>query len=270
MAELIGLPFLRLALVGGLVVGGLCAFLGVQVVLRRIVFVGAALAQVSSAGVGLALCTGGNPSAISLAMTLAGALVFSLKSFERRVTRESLIGIGYAAGSACAVLLVAKSAHAEAHLLDVLSGNILTITPGQVWLMVFLSLAAVLVHFLFNKQFMFSAFDPETARACGFRSGLWDLLFFVILGTAISFAIRVVGTLLAFAFLVVPAVTALILSQRFAGIYSIAVGSAWLSTIAGLFLSYRFDLPTGPTIVAVSCALLIVAWLVSRYRDGES
>src|SRR3990170_452310 len=125
--------FLQTALIASLVVGAVCAYLGVYVVLRRIVFVGAALAQVSSAGVGLAMLAGQNPSLVSLAMTLGGVAAFSVKSKDRRTTQESLIGIGYAVASALAVLFVAKSAQGEAHMLDVLSGNILTVTPAETW-----------------------------------------------------------------------------------------------------------------------------------------
>src|SRR3989339_717834 len=195
--------FLQTALVASLIVGAVCAYLGVYVVLRRIVFVGAALAQVSSAGVGLAMCTGRNPSLISLVLTLGGVAAFSVKSKDRRTTQESLIGIGYAVASALAVLFVAKSAQGEAHMLDVLSGNILTVTSHEVWWMTGVGLAAVMLHALLSKQFLFSMFDPETAQASGIRAGWWDLLFFLILGIIISLAIRLAGTLLVFAFLVV-------------------------------------------------------------------
>lgn len=266
MSEVFTVPFLRVALAGGLIVGSLCAFLGVHVVLRRIVFVGAALAQVSSAGVGLALCTGANPATVSLALTLGGVAAFAVRFGNHRITQESIIGVAYALASALAVLFVAKSAHAEAHLLNVLSGNILTIAPGQVYLTAVLLSVTVLVWALFQKQFLFSAFDPETAKAHGIQVAFWDLLFYIILGVVISFSIRVVGTLLVFALLVVPAITALSLSQRFAGIYVLAVASAAVSTISGLVLSYKLDLPTGPTIVVFSGILFVAARIVSKLR----
>ncbi len=266
MSEVFTVPFLRVAFAGGLIVGSLCAFLGVHVVLRRIVFVGAALAQVSSAGVGLALCTGANPATVSLALTLGGVAAFAVRFGNRRITQESIIGVAYALASAIAVLFVAKSAHAEAYMLNLLSGNILTITPGQVYLTVFLFAVTVLMWSLFQKQFMFSAFDPETAKAHGIRVAFWDLLFYVILGIVISFSIRVVGMLLVFAFLVLPAVTALLLSQRFVGIYAFAIVSAAVSTVSGLLLSYKLDLPTGPTIVVFSGILLLASSIVSKLR----
>jgi ABC-type Mn2+/Zn2+ transport system permease subunit len=258
--------FMQTALLASLIVGAVCAYLGVYVVLRRIVFVGAALAQVSSAGVGLALLTGQNPSILSILLTLGGVAAFSAKSKDRRTTQESYIGIGYAVASALAVLFVAKSAQGEAHMLDVLSGNILTVTRAQVWLMAAVGAAAVALHTLFHKQFLFSAFDPETAQSSGIKSGWWDLFFFLLLGVTISLGIKLAGTLLVFAFLVLPAVTALLLSQRLGRIQTIAIGTASIATLGGLYASVRLDLPSGPTIVAFSFALLAVAWIISRFR----
>ncbi len=250
-------PFLQVALVGSVIVGAVCAYLGVSVVLRRVVFVGAALAQVSSAGVGLAMYAGKNPSLLSLVLTMGGVAAFSLKSRDKRMTQESYIGIGYAIAAALAVLFVAKSAQGEGHLLDVLSGDILTVTPAQVWLMAGVGAAVFVLHTAFYKQFLYSAFDPETAHASGFRAGWWDLFFFLMLGAVIAFSIRLAGTLLVFAFLVVPAVTALLLARSLARVRVIAVVTAILADIVGVYASVRLDLPMGPTIVAVMFAVLL-------------
>jgi ABC-type Mn2+/Zn2+ transport system permease subunit len=258
--------FLRTALMGSLAVGVVCAYLGVYVVLRRVVFVGAALAQVSSAGVGLAMLLGWNPSLLSLGLTLGGVAAFSIKPKDKRITQESFIGIGYALASALAVLFVAKSAQGEGHMLDVLSGDILTVTMSQVWMMIAFGLAAIAIHSLFLKQFLFSAFDAETAQASGIRSAAWDLFFFVILGVVISLSIRLAGTLLTFAFLVMPAVTALLFTQRTGRIFLVAIGAACIATIVGLSLSVKMDVPSGPAIAAVSFVLLAAAWVVSRFR----
>jgi ABC-type Mn2+/Zn2+ transport system permease subunit len=266
MSSIFNDQFMRTALIASLIVGAVCAYLGVYVVLRRVVFVGAALAQVSSAGVGLAMCIGKSPSLVSLLFTLGGVAAFSVKSKDRRTTQESLIGIGYAVASALAVLFVARSAQGEAHMLDVLSGNILTVTKEQVWWMAGVGSVAVTLHLLLAKQFMFSMFDAETAQASGIRAGWWDLLFFFILGVIISLAIRLAGTLLVFAFLVVPAVTGLLLSQRLGRICAIAVVSSSAATVAGLWASLRLDLPSGPAIVACLFGLLVVAWVISRFR----
>jgi ABC-type Mn2+/Zn2+ transport system permease subunit len=255
------------ALIGSLIVGGICAYLGVYVVLRRIVFVGVALAQVSSAGVGLAVLTGQNPSLMSILMTLGGVAAFSVKARDRKVTQESYIGIGYALAAALAVLFIAKSAKGEGDMLELLKGDVLTIVPADIWWMAGAAVVVLAIHTLFHKQFLFSAFDPETAEACGIKSSRWDLLFFVMLGVIIALSIKLVGTLLVFGFLVLPAVSALLLSQHLGKIYAVAICSSVIATVLGLYASMRLEMPSGPTIAAVSFILLVVAWIISKFKD---
>jgi len=264
--EVFAAPFMRTALITGLIIGGVCAYLGVHVVLRRIIFVGAALAQVSSAGVGLALLAGLSAPLMSLLFTLGGVAAFSLRGRNRATSQETFIGLGYALASALAVLFVAKSAQGEAHMLEVLSGNILTVAPAQLWGAAGICLAAVALSTLCHKQLLFSAFDPETAQASGLRVGLWDLMFFVILGVVVAVAMRLAGTLLVFAFLVLPATTGLLLCRQLGRIYAVAVAAALVATAAGLYASFRLDLPTGPAIVACSALLLLLAWAIARLR----
>lgn len=266
MTDLLAAPFMRTALLAGLTLGGVCAYFGVHVVLRRIVFVGAALAQVSSMGVALGLLCGLNPSLTALVLTLGGVAAFAAQSRDRRTAQEHVIGIAYAVAAALAVLFVARSAQGETHLLEVLSGNILTVDPNHLWWALLLCLAAVGVHQLLHKQFLYCAFDADTAQASGLRVGWWDLWFFILLGAVLALAIRLAGTLLVFGFLVLPALTGLALSRQLSRIYVVAVVSAMLATCAGLVLSYHIDLPSGPTIVACSFALLCLAWALARLR----
>jgi ABC-type Mn2+/Zn2+ transport system permease subunit len=254
------------ALIGTLIVGTVCAYLGVYVVLRRIVFVGAALAQISSTGVGLALLTKTNPYIMSVVTTLAGVGAFSVKARDKRTTQESFIGIGYVLAAALTVLFIYRSASESAKVAEVIEGNILTITSADVWQMAVAAFLAVLLHTLFHKQFLFSAFDPETAQASGINSGRWDMFFFLILGVIIALSIKLAGTLLVFGFLVLPAVTALLLSRHLGKIYAVAIASATIATVFGLYASVTFDLPPGPIIVVLSTVILGLAWVVSKFR----
>lgn len=226
MTAIFAASFMRTALLAGLAIGAVCAYMGAHALLRRIVFVGAALAQVSSAGVGLALLTGLNPSLMTLLLTLGGVAAFSVQSRERRTAQENLIDIGYAVASALAVLFVAKSSQSEAHLIDVLSGSILTVDPVQLWWAAGLCVLAVVLHALFHRQFLFCAFDPDTAQTSGFKVVWWDLFLFLLLGVVVALSIRLAGTLLVFGFLVSPALTGLALSRHLTRIYLIAIGSA--------------------------------------------
>src|SRR5215208_4534602 len=148
----------REALYGALVIALACSVLGVYVVLRRIVFVGAALAQLSSAGIALAMflsgagiATGltGHPVAMALIVTLAGALFFGAEGGGRGpVPPDATIGVTYAVAAAAGILLISKAASGEAH--DIfLSGNILGITRADTYVLLAVTVPVLLAHGLF-------------------------------------------------------------------------------------------------------------------------
>jgi zinc transport system permease protein len=257
----------REALYGALVIALACSVLGVYVVLRRIVFVGAALAEMSSAGIALALFLGGftatavfgrHPVMLSLVVTLAGALFFSLGG-RAKVSPDATIGTAYAVAAAVGILLIAKATVGEAH--DIfLQGNILGMTHTDTLVLLAITIPVLLVHAVFYKEFLFVSFDRETARTLGFNTTFWNLLLYLTLGLVIAFAMQFAGVILVFNFLVLPAVTGLLLARNMRGIFSVAVLSAVVAAIVGFSLSVPYDLPSGPAIIAVSAALALLAW----------
>jgi zinc transport system permease protein len=265
----------RDALYGALVIALACSVLGVYVVLRRIVFVGAALAQLSSAGIALGtflygMGIGGelthHPVAMALIVTIAGAIFFGLGGGGRAgVPPDAVIGVTYAVAAAAGILLVAKSRVGEAHDLF-LQGNILGITPTDTLILIAVAVPVLLVHAVFYKEFLFVSFDRETARTLGYNVRRWNLLLYLTLGVVIAYAMQFAGVMLVFNFLVLPAVTGLLLARSMAGIFAIAIASALLAAIIGFSLSVPFDLPSGPAIIAVSGVLALGAWGVRGLR----
>ena len=263
----------REALYGALVIAVACSVLGVYVVLRRIVFVGAALAQLSSAGIALGLWLAGmgiaasitsHPVALSLVVTLAGALSFGLGGGGRaRIPADANIGVAYAVAAALGILLIAKAKFGEAH--DIfLQGNILGITRSDTIVLLAVSIPVLLLHLVFYKEFLFVSFDRETARTLGYNITFWNLLLYLTLGLVIAFAMQFAGVMLVFNFLVLPAVTGMLLSRRMGGMFAWAIGSALVAALVGFSISVPFDLPSGPAIIAVSGVLVCLAWLVRR------
>ncbi|HEX2781346.1 MAG TPA: metal ABC transporter permease [Gemmatimonadaceae bacterium] len=259
------------ALYGALVIGIVCAALGVYVVLRRIVFVGAAIAQLSSMGIALALFLSGmgwatgmtsHPVAFSLAFAMAGALFFGLGGGGRAgVPPDATIGVTYAVAAALGILLISKAASGEAH--DIfLQGNILGITRGDVWVLIGVSVPVLLVHLAFYKEFLFVSFDRETARTLGYNVTWWNLLLYFTVGVVIAFAMQFAGVMLVFNFLVLPAVTGLLVARSMGGIFAVAVSAAVIAAFVGFSISVPFDLPSGPAIIGISGALALLGWLV--------
>jgi ABC-type Mn2+/Zn2+ transport system permease subunit len=263
----------REALYGSLIIAVTCAMLGVYVVLRRIVFVGAALAQVSSAGIALAYWLAGHgvatalashPEWLSLAATL-GSVMFFARSSRGPVPPDARIGVWYAVAAAAGILLIAKAAVGEAH--DIfLQGNILGITGSDTLELLVVCTPVLLAQFVFQKELLFTSFDRETARTLGYKVDLWDLGFYLVLGVVISISMQFAGVLLVFNFLVLPAVTGLLLARGMAGTFLISLGAALLAAVAGFALSIPFDLPTGPSMIAVSGALVVLAWMIRRLQ----
>ena len=265
----------RDALYGALVIALVCSALGVYVVLRRIVFVGAALAQLSTLGIALSFWLAGvgvagalteSPVILSLIATLAGVLFFSTGTKRAQVPPDARIGVAYVVAGALAILFIAKATAGETH--DIfLQGNILGITRGDWLTLLAVSVPVLLVHAVFYKEFLFISFDQETARSLGYRVERWTLLLYLTIGLSIAFAMQFAGVMLVFDFLVLPAVTGLLLARGMAGVFAWAIGAGLAAAVAGFSLSIPFDLPTGPAIVAVSGALVIVAWLLRRVRE---
>jgi ABC-type Mn2+/Zn2+ transport system permease subunit len=261
------------ALMGAMVIALACSVLGVYVVLRRIVFVGAALAQLSSAGIALGLFLNGlgiggelthHPVAMALIVTIAGATFFGLGGGGRGgVPPDAVIGVTYAVAAAAGILLIAKAKTGEAH--DIfLQGNILGITRLDTLILLAVAVPVLAIHAIFYKEFLFVSFDRETARTLGYSVRFWNLLLYFTLGIVIAYAMQFAGVMLVFNFLVLPAVTGLLLANGMRGIFVVAVTSALLSAVVGFSLSVPFDLPSGPAIIGVSGMISLLAWGAKR------
>jgi ABC-type Mn2+/Zn2+ transport system permease subunit len=253
--------FIRTALAGTAVIGAVCAYLGVYVVLRRIVFVGATLAQISSAGIALGILTGWNPNLVSLAFTFAAVLFFGHPSFGRRWPQDAILGVAFTVSGAVAVLLVAHTATGNEEVVHLVQGNLLAMTSDEArWLAVVFIIVFV-VHLLFYKEFLYLSFDPQMAETQGYRPGRWSFAFYALLGLAIALAIKAIGILLMFAFLVIPAIVGLTVARRLAAAFAVAMASAAVAVFLGIWLSYEYDFPSGPMIVAALGGLLVAVWI---------
>lgn len=260
--------FTTLALLSGGLVALLCSYLGMFVVLRRIVFVGASLAQASSAGVALATFMAWPPMVGAILAMLVGVGIFSHDPPRRRIPGESVVGAAYAAAGAAGVLFMAFAPQGEADMMHLFFGNILGVTPGEIGVMAGLFALLALVHALFAKEFLLVAFDPDMAQTLGYRVPAWNFLFFLTLGTALAVAVHAAGVLLVFSMLVFPPLVGLQASRSWRPACVASVLSALVSVAVGVWVSLRWDLPTGAAIVMAACGLFLAASGVRALRRG--
>jgi zinc transport system permease protein len=267
------------------IAAALCAFVGVFIVLQRLVFVSAALSQMSGVGVALAFYLASvmgvdphhapvylHPLWYSSAFAAFGAMLFSFNLGHRRFSGDAVVGVGYLVAAA-SMLLVLNSPRVtqEAHEVnDLLYGNAVAVPPAQLWIMGGTLVVVGVVHALFGKEFVFVSFDPETARTLGVPTRRWNLLLFLTFAVAISASTRAIGALPVFAFMVIPPAAGLLLGGRMWSVFVVSVVVAVLSAVIGYWVSFNWSLPTGASMVVVAALFFIPAALRLVSRKGRA
>lgn len=265
----------EIPLAASLVSGALLGALGVYVVLRRTVFVSAALTQVSTLGLVATLLVeerlhveaehASEQLAVAMVFSALGALV--LGPFRpRRLPAEATVGATWVVASSLVVLGASRLVHAAHDLGGLVFGNAVAVPGSDLAAIVGVAAVATAVHFLFAKELAFASFDPETAQAIGLRVRLWDSALFLTLGIAIPPTARALGALPVFAFLTVPASGALLLRLGFRTSFGVAALLGLVAATAGYVLSWAWELPTGATMVALAALLALpgALWRLAR------
>lgn len=254
MAEMFKLDFIVQAFLACLMMGVILSYLGIHVVGRGIVFVDLALGQISSLGVAFASFIGHNAVWIPIAFTLAGALLLSLIHVQdRRIKLEAIIGIVYAVASGLTVLLISKTPHGEADISEVLFGHVLAVSAVDMRNMAIAFGLLGLLHVIFYRDIfrLTEHMHAGMPRRWSGKDRLFNFFFYLSIGLAIVFAVRAGGVLPVFSYLVIPPVTALLVSRSRLFVVGIAIFNAILASLFGLYFSYAFDFPTGASIVAI-------------------
>jgi zinc/manganese transport system permease protein len=250
----------------------LLVYLGLHVVQRGIIFIDIAMAQMASLGICLAVLfhldlESWTTFGIALGFTLVGATVFSVTGKRAsQIPQEAVIGIAYVVAAAAAVLLLSRAAEGDEEIKNMLVGNILLVTPREVWERFTLFAAVGIFHFVFRRNFLLVSFDRDGAYHKGLRVRWWDFFFYAVFGLVVTSFVRIAGVLLVFSYLIVPAVCGINLAQRTVNRLLIGWFIALLGGIAGLFLSYWWDLPSGAAIVCTFGALLILISLFALWQ----
>ena len=262
LAQILSPDFLlRNSLYAGLVVGIVCPLIGVYFVMRRMIFIGVALPQISSAGIALAFFLHGLELHVlpheteehwmalggSLVLTSLALVVLALLEQRRGGRTEARIGVAYVLASATSILLVAASPHGEAHVLSLLKGEIVAVSDQSLLLLVTGYAVVVVTLALCHREVLLVSYDRDMAVALGRRATGWDVTLFALIGLTISLGVMTVGPLVVFAFLLIPPLAAIRLVRGMRRISTVAAALGAVAALAGFYCSYRLDLPLGPT-----------------------
>jgi len=268
MFDMFQLPFMVQAFAATVITGIVLSYLGVHVVGRGIVFVDLALGQISSLGVAFAAFIGTGMTSIPLIFTLTGALLMSFINIrDKRLKQEAIIGILYAFASALTVLFISKTPHGDSDIQEVLFGNILSVSWEKITTIGIVFGAIALLHLIFFKKFfgLTKSFENGENHLVGIFN-IWNFLFYISIGLAIVFAVKINGVIPVFSYLIIPAVSAIMLTKKKAAVLIIAIVISILAGFFGLSFSFYYDFPAGSSIVAILGGIFILAAIYKMVR----
>ncbi len=251
-----------------LVLVGIHSYLGLHVIRRKVIFVDLALAQVAALGTTVGFLFGMAPDSVaafifSVLFTFIAAAVFSVARLRNdKVPQEAIIGLVYAIAAAVVILVIDRAPHGAEHIKEVMTGAILWVQWESIIFAAVVYAAIGALHYVLADKFLLISRDPREAFRRGMRVRLWDFLFYMTFGVVISISVRTAGVLLVFVFLVVPAITATLITDKLKWQLVIGWSMGVLVTVVGLGLSYWADTPSGPTVVSFYGASLVVAAMV--------
>jgi len=254
------------ALVGGLIIAVTCSLISFFVIVRRLAFVGMGISHAAFGGVSIGIVAGVDPilAAGGFCVLVAGGIGWL--SRKGRLHEDTVIGILFASAMAFGVLLVSLAHAYNLDLMSYLFGSILSLSWTDVIVAAVLSALVISFLVLFFKELLFFVFDEETATASGVpvRFVYYGLL--IAMAVTIVVSIKLVGIILVSALLVIPGATGLQLTRNYRGVIVISLIAAVTSVVAGLFLSWGFDIASGATIVLVLFAEFMLSVALSPRR----
>lgn len=267
-------PFVRYALIVGVLIALCSALMGVTLVLKRFSFIGDGLSHVAFGAIAVASVLDlGNDMFFVLPVTIICAILLLRMGQNAKIKGDAAIAMLSVGALAIGYLLMnlfSTSTNLSGDVCSTLFGStsILTLTRQEVWLCVGLSIVVVAVFLLFYHKIFAVTFDETFARATGVKVGAYNLLIAVIIAVIIVLAMNLVGSLLVSALVIFPALSAMRLFRSFA---SVTVCSAVLSvvcTAAGIIVSILAGTPVGSTIVAVDILAFAIFSLAGRAAKG--
>ena len=256
--------FMERALVGGVLVGTICAVIGTYVVLRGLAFIGDALAHAAFPGVVIAYMLQANIYLGAAIFTVATALGIAFVSRRARTSYDTTIGILFAGAFALGILLMSRIQGYTTDLFSFLFGNILGVSLADLVVVGLLAGVVLLAVALCYKELLLLSFDQVVAEAMGYPVQALNYLLLSLVALTIVISIQAVGIVLVVAMLVTPSATAYLLTARFFWMMTLGVCFSILAVVLGLYLSFYLNVASGASIVLVSTLFFFGTLAVQR------
>ncbi|MFQ5420919.1 MAG: metal ABC transporter permease [Anaerolineae bacterium] len=256
--------FFRNGTIAAVLVGGLCGLIGVYIVLRGMSYIGHGLSHAVFGGAVVAFVMQFNFYVGAGLWGFIAALLINQTVRRTRINADAAIGVVTTASFAIGVALISRYRRFTHSFDAALFGNILGVTATDVWVIAGVTLLVVLIIFLLYKQLLFTTFDSEVAQVYGVSTGWVETWFALILAAAIIASIQILGVTMIAAALVIPAITARLLTDSFHRMILISASLGAFTGLVGMFMSFYVDVSSGATIVLLQAFLFCLALVASR------
>jgi len=239
--------------------GGLCGLIGVYITLRGMSYIGHGLSHAIFGGFAASSIIAVNYYIGAGLWGLSSALAINSVTRRRRIGADSAIGVITTASFALGVVLLTVFGNKGPNFDAALFGSIIGVSSTDVWALAAITAFTVIVIFFNYRALLFVTFDPEVANVSGLRTSRIDALLMLVLSLAILATLSIIGVTLVAATLVIPAVIARMLTNKFTNMLlsSAIIGAA--CGLVGMNLSYHLDVPSGTTIVLTDAAVFVIA-----------
>ena len=256
--------FMLRALFVSSMIGIICPVLGSYVVIRGMGFMAPAMAHSVLPGIVIALIVGVSPFLGSVPMAILVAVTVGYLIRSKAVTEDTAFGVLFAGLFSIGLVIISVVGGLAVSVEDILLGQILGVSNSDILISFILTMVVMISLIAFHKQLIFSGFDPVGSVVAGLNVGALNYMFLILLGIAIVVTLHVVGVVLVVGLLVTPAAAAQLVIRRFTKAMMLAISFGLISAVTGLYVSYYFDLPSGPVITLVSFVIFLFCVIYSR------
>ena len=261
--------FMIRSLITAIASGAMLSTLGPFTINRNMGFMADAMAHATLPIIAVGVFLGFSISELGVPAAILIAVLLGVIIKNTNVGEDTAIGIIFSSFFALGFVLISLL-NVTINLEDLLFGQILAVNTSDVYIVVFLLTLVVTIVLLFFKQLLFYSFDPIGAEVKGLNTSFLNYLFLILLSIAIVGSLQTVGIILVLSMLIIPAAAAKLVTNTFVTSIKVSIVFGVTSSITGLYLSYFFNLPSGPSMSLVATAIFVVAFLSNKIRKKGS
>ncbi len=270
MFEFLHYTFLQRAFIGGLILAFIFALLGIFIIMRKMSFLGEGIAHASLTGIAIGIIVSYNPLITAIIYSVGFVIVLYFLEKKSSISPDALIGTLFTSSLSLGLMLMSFQRGYQPDLMSFLFGNILSIQSSELWIMAVLGLVILFIFMLYRRKIIFTFIDRDAAFLQRINTSRIELLFYCIVAVAVVLGVKMLGIILVSALLIIPTTTAKLFSRSLSQIIISSVLLSEGAVLGGIFISYRLNLPTGPSIVLLSSIIFFVVFIICQILPSRN